>query len=141
MMRSGRLIVVVVAVLVCVPVARASDAGQGCAGPSTISALNQYCENIPSATGARPPLPGSPALAGSLSRSIVREVLRAGPQSTRRKLLRLPAGAGPIAPAPGSVGAADLWSLSLPLIVAMVAIAVGLATIAAGRRKRRPRPA
>ncbi len=147
-MRSGRVIVWVAAVLVCVPaaratgagttVARAAGAGQSCAGPPTVSALNQYCENIPAATGGRPPLPGSPALAGSLPRSIVRQLLRAGPQSTRRKLLRLPAGIPPVAP--GGAGTAEPWSLSLPLIVAVIAVALGLTAAAATRRRRRPRP-
>ena len=137
MVRTARLVVVVMA-LVCVPVARAWTPGQSCAGPPTVSALAQYCENVPSATGGRPPLPGSPALAGALPRSIVRAILRAGPQSTQRKLLRLPAGTRPVQPTGAST--ADPWGLSLPVIAALLVVGLGLAATAAARRRRPPHP-
>ncbi len=139
MVRYLRLIVVVAAALIAVPVARGAVPGQGCAGPPTVSALNQYCENIPAATGARPPLPGSPALATVLPHGIARRILKSAPDSARRKLLRLPAGARPIPP--HGAGAADPWSLSLPLVVMLLLVGLGLTATAAARRRRRPRPA
>ena len=137
---SGRRVLIgaVVALAWSAPAATASGAAS-CAGPPTTSALGQYCETIPSATGGRAPLPGSPALAPSLSRGIVHRILRSGPQSTVRKLLRLPAGSARTAP--GGTGTADAVALSLPLIVALAAVALALAATAAARRRRRPRPA
>jgi hypothetical protein len=48
-----------------VPAATAAQPGGPCSN-ATVSAQNQYCEDIPSATGGHEALPGTPALASHL---------------------------------------------------------------------------
>ncbi len=60
----------------------------GCANPAD-SALSQYCEIIPAATGGQTPQPGAPALAGALPPAIAGHLARG---AGLRALLTLPAG-------------------------------------------------
>jgi hypothetical protein len=128
-----QLTMVAAALLALAPAARAAGAGASCAGPQTISALNQYCENIPGAAGGHTPYPGAAALAGQLHGRALHG-MRSG---TRRKLLALPA-AVRLLPRPGSA-ATDALGMSMPLLLALLAVAIALGATAAHRR-RHPRP-
>lgn len=110
-----------------------------------MSAQNQYCENIPSATGNHGPQGGSPAATGpgsiaSMLPAVVRHAItRSDPLSPRRRLLalrpRLAASSPDKTRLDGS--GASVWSLSLPLVLALVAAV--LAMVLAAERKRRQR--
>ncbi|HWF56305.1 MAG TPA: hypothetical protein VG223_16825 [Solirubrobacteraceae bacterium] len=114
--------------------ALAASAGAACSGHANVSALNQYCEDIPSATGPNAPAPGTPA--AQLPASVVRRIVASDRRSPDRKLLRLPGG-GPRHPL-GAV-ASTTGSSSLLLILVLVAVAVALAAAAAARRRQRHR--
>jgi hypothetical protein len=112
--------------------------GGACAGPPSVSAINQYCEDIPSATGATTPLPGTPALQGSLPARVVRAIEHAPANSPVRRLLRLPASRRArsvlvLRPAATSSSLLALW-----LALALVAL-VALMVAAAQRRRHRQR--
>ncbi len=132
--------------------AASDQAGASCANPS-VSALNQYCENIPTATGGRTPHAGTPALGGTLPPQVTRAP---GGTSTstgsagggargssagaraRRRLLTLPA-PSTHAPLKGSVATASPSSLSLTLILVLLLIALALGGLALWRlRSHRP---
>jgi hypothetical protein len=112
----------------------------GC-GAAAGSAIHQYCEAIPSSTGGSAPRLGSPSVAKTLTRAIIRE-LNAG-AAAQRKLLTLPGAphkrhrkhairlASVTAPTTG------VWSLPLVLILVLAAIALALAAGAAERWRRR----
>jgi hypothetical protein len=118
--------------------------GSSC-GNGSVSALNQYCEQIPSATGRQTPRVGTAALGSTPAASAIgapagRAAARGRVSAAARERLRsLPAGvrAHPIA---GSVTGADIWSLSLTLILVLVALALALIALAF-HRWRRDRPA
>jgi hypothetical protein len=128
------------------PAAEAASAGNrpgASCGNGSISALDQYCEQIPAATGRQTPRVGTPAL-GSRPAAAAIGAHVAAPRgivsaAARRRLRSLPAGvrSRPIA---GSVTGADIWSLSLTLILILVALALALVAVAY-RRWRRHRPA
>jgi hypothetical protein len=104
-----------------------------------VSALNQYCENVPAATGGKPPAPGAPAVAVGLAPKIARQIASTGHQSPQRKLLTLPA-AGPTHPLQGTAQAGTGGSgVPLLLILVLAAIAVALIGTAARRRRQRLR--
>ena len=117
------------------------EPGAGCG--STSSAVNQYCEDIPSATGgsamptgtAGPP---APTLGTALPQSAARAYQRL-PATTRkraRKLLSLPAPA-PAVPVSASFTAdRSAWSLPTGLILAMLAIVAACSAAAVARRNR-----
>ncbi len=97
-----------------IAIAGAATAAGGCTS-NPASAINQYCETIPAATGAKPPVAGSPTLATALPRGIVRKInaphgsATVGTLQARRRLLTLPAPAGapqPARPHDKRVGAA-----------------------------------
>jgi hypothetical protein len=110
----------------------------GCANPAD-SALNQYCETLPSAKGPQVPGPGTPAVATTLPARLARGIARGRgrrPQD-RRALLRLPA-----APRPQlrvAFGSAEPGS-GLPLWLILALSGLALALIATGVRHRRRRP-
>jgi hypothetical protein len=121
--------------------ARASSSslpGVRCSGNGP-SALNQYCEDIPSSTGAGQAAPGLPALATTLRRRSVRALSAA---TSRRNAARR--GSLLTLPAPGSRGLIrsgpdphpDGWALFSGLIGVIVAVAFALATVALLRRRR-----
>ena len=118
----------------------AAQPGAGCGNPS--SAVNQYCEDIPSASGgSTPPAAGTPGpvLGATLPRSAVRAFghLPARTQKRARKLLSLPA-AGTSVPVTAAIGVhKSAWSLPTGVILALLAIAVGAVAVAAARRRRR----
>jgi hypothetical protein len=129
------------------PAARAAASadnrpGASC-GNGSISALNQYCEQIPAATGRQTPRVGTPALGGTPAATAIgaqgvapRGIVSA---AARRRLRSIPAAvrSHPIA---GSVTGADIWSLSVTLMLILVALALALVAVAY-RRWRRQRPA
>jgi hypothetical protein len=125
MARSARLTALLLAALIAAPAAHAAGGG-GCAGPSTVSALNQYCENIPGPTGGHSPRPGAPALAGALPPSVLHRILKAPAASTRRRLLTLPADDRTLTINGAGSAQADPLGLALPLMLAMLALGLVL---------------
>jgi hypothetical protein len=123
----------------------APQPGASCA--KTPSAINQYCENIPSATGGSLPPPGTPGpaaatLGTALPQSAVRRYqhLPAAAQKRARKLLALPAPAASV-PLSASISTRkSAWSLPTGLLVAMVAMAIAGAGAAIARHRRRTGP-
>ena|SRR5437588_8029335 len=109
----------------------------GCINPAD-SALNQYCETIPGATGAKPPTARTPVLATSLPTGLRRQIAR----GTRRVLLGLPAHQprNPV-PATSNVSKTSTSSLPLWLFLALGAVAMALTAAAVGDRRRRRRAA
>jgi hypothetical protein len=133
-------------------VAAPSSAGAvtvpGCVNPAQ-SALNQYCEVIPGASGAKPPTSGTPTLAGSLPARTVQKIARV---ADRRVLLSLPAPAkrtvvrgtsnggvaqvvrdarGSVKPASSTLPA---WLFAVLAALALVLLAATLATRRRGGR-------
>ena len=128
------------------PVSSAARPNQGCTG-GQISAVDQYCETIPAATGGHATHAGSPTLASTLGPGLVRRI-GGGPF---RGLLSLPAagrngqGNGRVT-SPGrgvarDTSQASVSSLPVPLIAILAALAILLAGLAALRRRRGNRPA
>lgn len=114
----------------------------GCGAPAG-SAINEYCDAIPTPTGGAVPRVGSPSVAKTLPPAAVNRI-NAAPAA--RNLLTLPAPARvrhrakhKRAVATASIGTAttSAWSLALTLILVLVAIALLLAAIAAERWRRR----
>jgi hypothetical protein len=154
-MRRLRNILFVVAVTLgaCISSANAATTViPGCDNPLD-SALNQYCDAIPTSVGKQPPQPGTPALSTALPG---RAVAKVNQLPNPQHLLELPAAAGPVHPtlrfsksgAQGATGGAlragptGGWSIPLWLIVIMAVLAVGLGAAAYARWQRaRPRPA
>jgi hypothetical protein len=140
------LLLPVVALLAAPPALAARHRPLGACGAPAGSAINEYCDAIPSATGGTVPHVGSPSVATTLPKPIARAI-SAGP-SAGRKLLTLPAAGKPHKPHKRKVRIASLsgpatsiWSLSLILILILAAIALGLVAIAVERRRRRTPPA
>jgi hypothetical protein len=127
--------------------ALAGRPGSACTKQS-VSALDQYCENIPSAAGPQTPLAGTPAVGNGLPPAVVHALTtRHGtiPLAVRRQLRSLPAAihhARRIGnrDSTGTVAAANIWSLSLSLILVLVGAALALLAVA-GERWRRHRVA
>lgn len=86
---------VAAAILTFPAIARAASApGSSCVAGAP-SAVNQYCEDIPSSTGSHLIVPGSPALAAVLPPGRLRQVTRTAKGSARYGLLHLPAAGKP----------------------------------------------
>ncbi len=115
----------------------------GCANPVD-SALNQYCDSIPGATGSQSPQAGTPSVASTLPRAAVNRIARVGSASGGRRarvrarhrhvLLSLPA-AGPRAALPTTRAAISGGGL-LPPWLLLTLIGVAVAMIAATLRAR-----
>jgi hypothetical protein len=132
----------VVGAVVHVGAAAAASVGGACTGPQTVSALNQYCENLPGAAGGQTPGPGTPALSSSLPPRLIRSIAKRGGAPTASKLLRLPArgprpthalGSRPSVAVPA--GHASAGSLVLPFL--LILLAIGAAIVGAARARRR----
>jgi hypothetical protein len=134
------------------PPALAARPGSACTKQS-VSALDQYCENIPSATGPQNPGAGTPAVGSALPPAVV-HALTTGhssvPLAIRRQLRALPAAVhharrhgarASAASIGGTVAAANVWSLSLTLILILAGVALALVAIAVERWRRRRHPA
>jgi hypothetical protein len=123
--------------IVGVPVAGAAQPGASCANGS--SAVDQYCENVPSANGHGTPPPGTPntapRLGTTLPQSSIRTIdrLPAKARKRARKLLSLTAPVPVRASITGSKGG---WSLPLGVIIALIAVAAAGVTAALVRRRR-----
>jgi hypothetical protein len=114
--------------------ASAKPTAGGCTS-TPVSAIDQYCEILPSATGGNAPGPGSPAVA--LPPKVAGEIAASGTRSPRRRLLTVPAASRHVA----IVGPASASSPWLLLLLIVLAILLALAAIATARWRRRPRPA
>jgi hypothetical protein len=127
--------------------AASSQPGAPCANP-TVSAVNQYCEDIPSASGPRASGPGAPILASSLPRRAAQRLAgaaagapagRVAPREARKArahvaLLSLPA-PGARVPLSGSPATNDASPFSW-LIAVLAGVALALAAAAIVRRRR-----
>jgi hypothetical protein len=124
----------------------ASRPGSACTKQS-VSALDQYCENIPSATGPQTPAAGIPAVGRGLPPTVVHALTArhsSVPLAVRRGLRALPAAVHHARrqgthDSIGTVAAANVWSLSLTLILILVGLAVALLAVAGERWRRRRR--
>jgi hypothetical protein len=118
--------------------------GRGSCGAPAGSAIAQYCESFPSATGGSQPHVGTPSVAKQLPKhdlqvlnngSAAEQHLLTIPAAKRHHVRRVRAAAGLSGPD------ASIWSLSLLMILILAAIALGLGGIAIERRRRRsPQP-
>jgi hypothetical protein len=128
----------------------ADPPGSACSKQS-VSALDQYCENIPSATGPQTPGAGTQAVGNGLPPAVARALTArrsSVPLAVRRELRALPAAArhhtrrlgkrdtGHDRQTTGTVSAANVWSLSLTLILILVGVALGLLAVATERWRR-----
>lgn len=97
---------VLLGLTLCPWVASASAASHGCAGSSgSNSALNQYCETIPSSTGAQPGAGGGHSLASTLPAATVRRITGAASGSN-------PAGTGASSAVGGGSGSRSRQAVS-----------------------------
>jgi hypothetical protein len=140
------LVALPLALVWCVSAAQAATSG--CTG-GKVSAIDEYCETIPAASGGQSPGPGSPTLGTSLPHSTAVKLARSG---KLRSLLGLPAapGNGRISHGrpsrtgrPGSeastglrtkIAAVSAQSLSVDLVLVLILIALAMIAIAAARR-------
>jgi hypothetical protein len=113
--------------------ALASRNSSGCASVP-VSAIDQYCELLPAATGGNAPTPGSPAVGTELPARIVRHI---DARPARRRLLTIPIPSRHVA----IVGPASTNSPWLLLLLVLLAILLILGAMAAARWRRRPHPA
>jgi hypothetical protein len=128
---------------------------------SGASALDQYCEVVPSSTGGQAPQAGLPTLATTLSpQSIQRIIAASGAQrvatgaqngtagrrrqrSTARHrsvLLTLPAAESRRPTSTIVASDTSLWSISGWMLGVLALLAIGLGGAAWSRRRRRPPP-
>ncbi len=143
-LRHKLILLAAAAALVACASAPVALAAGGCGGPAD-SALNQYCEQIPTAHGGQKPQVGYPQLGGVLPLAAVRRIERsaasagrahAGRAAALRALLRLPAPQHAPRPSLSQVGGS---SLPLWLILVLATCALALLLAAANRwRKREP---
>jgi hypothetical protein len=110
--------------------AAAHSPGSGCGAASAVSALNQYCEDIPGARGPSTPLPGQPSLAAARPRPILAAVKR----SHRGELLELPAADAHV-PIPAAHITFSAGTPPWSLIAILAAILLAILLIALHRRR------
>jgi hypothetical protein len=149
MTRLRNILPVVIAVTLGTCISSASAATKvipGCDNPLD-SALNQYCDAIPTPVGKQPPQPGIPALSTALPG---RTVAKVSQLQNPQQLLNLPAAAGPVhatlrftkSGGNGATGVAATagptggWSLPWWLFLIMAVLAVALAAAAYARWQR-----
>jgi hypothetical protein len=126
--------------------ALAGPPGSACTKQS-VSALDQYCENIPSATGPQTPRAGTRAVGNSLPPAVVHALTAkhsAVPLAVRRQLRALPAVVHHSRrlgnrDSTRTVSEANVWSLSLTLILVLLGVALALLALAGDRWRRRRR--
>jgi hypothetical protein len=126
--------------------AQPSQPGGPCSGPQA-SAQNQYCEDVPTATGGNGGRPAGTTTASApagtvrsaLSPSIRRALAHSPRSSARRRLLDLPASLVQerLTPPQDASG----LSVLLLLILILIAIVLALAALAWHRRRRGAAPA
>lgn len=144
-----RLVAVLAALLAqAVPAAASPRPGDPCSH-STVSAADEYCENIPSATGGHQVTVGTPALAGQLPPSMVSAIsgarasgatassARAVPKRTRAGLLRLPARSPFSLPIPRAAAHPSGWSVASGLIAGLIGVTLAMSALALIMRRRR----
>jgi hypothetical protein len=136
--RGTTITVLLVSAAGCTPALAATV--PGCANPAN-SALNQYCDSIPTTKGGRPPKVGDLALAATLPSRAATQIGRGSP--LRQKLSRLPARAGarPTGPPQQGVAKASASGLSLGLWLVLIGLTAALTAAAVADRRRRRRRA
>jgi hypothetical protein len=117
-----------------------------------VSAVNQYCENVPSATGGNQAAPGTEPLSSRLPPSALGRLLGASGRASRAAAgrngharSRKAAAASPLLglPAPSTRlpfsatrhSGANVWSLFPGLLILLAALALGLGAVAFVRRR------
>jgi hypothetical protein len=140
-MARGLVTISLTAALIAIGASPASAAFvPGCANPDN-SALNQYCEVIPSATGAHPPKAGEPATGANLPPQIVRQI-QSGP-AAQRALLHMPAAHRTLTGGAAGVQTTQVAKASasgLPgWLIALLAALVLVMVVAAAAQRRRGR--
>jgi LPXTG-motif cell wall-anchored protein len=134
MLALRRLIPLVIAIMCVAPAcALAGSAGAGCSASSSASALDQYCEDLPTSRGPSTPDAHTHALAAQLPRSVVHEITA----HHDRRLLTLPAAGRHVrlkrtSELPAAGGSSLPWWLFL--ILAAILAALVWAAIAKRRR-------
>jgi hypothetical protein len=109
----------------------------GTCGGQPASAIDQYCEVIPGATGGHGTGPGTRELASALPPRVAKRLWF---DYKHRRLLTIPAAVrihhatGAQGPAAGSVSSSSVW---WPMVVVLVLLAMLLASLDAIRRRRR----
>lgn len=134
-----RIAVVVLALSALAPLPASAATVPGCTNPAD-SALNQYCETIPSAAGAQTPRPGLPALAVRLPFRLAKQVASDAGARSRRGLLILPGPAAALHRHNGSspaISVASTSSVPVWLIVVLIAVALTLGAVATARWRTR----
>lgn len=149
-------LLVVAITAVAAPVA-AAQPGAACAGPNGASALNQYCENVPTAAGGKVPGVGSASIASTLPPAITARIKALPAGDPRRRLLSLPtaaqttaapgrdraaaSGTPPGAPGTRTVISSEIRtgpsSIAWPLVLVIALATVALLGVALVRRHRR----
>jgi hypothetical protein len=136
------LILGVCGISVATPVSASAHGSHAlCAGSPTVSALNQYCEDIPGARGGSTPVPGQPSVATSLAPRTVAKLSKSPAHSKRAELLGLPAAAQrvPIRVQQSSASIAAASASAPWLIIAILAatlLGVGLLAAALATQRR-----
>jgi hypothetical protein len=135
-----------ISVVLCAAFAGSATAARpgGPCSKHSVSAVNQYCEDIPSPKGPSTPSVGTPAIGSPAGRALIApRVLRAlqaksgrVPRRLRRKLLALPA-ATKSHPIRTPVNEANVPSTSITVILILILIAVALLLAALRRWHRR----
>lgn len=119
--------------------ARSNQPGASCGSGS--SAVNQYCENIPSANGRGTPAPGQPQtgpqLGSSLPPAAAKALHRRGARKRAHNLLLLPAPAHVSASLGGQGGGLGVPA-GVIIALALVAVTGGVAMYARSRQGRAP---
>jgi hypothetical protein len=126
-------------------VAGAAQASGGCTGRPA-SAIDQYCELVPTPTGGQPPRSRDVKLGGTLPRRLQRTLLRhpselraLGGLPARLFSPRHPAGPSGLSRAPVQDAGVSWWSITTPIVILLAAAGLGLAGWAGVEHRRRPR--
>jgi hypothetical protein len=149
MLRITRFVPLLILLAFTAAPAQAAQGVKACIGPSSASALNQYCENIPTATGGSTPgAPGTSGLGTMLPAQVSRRIQATSAGDPRRKLLAIPTSGQPHLRAGNGRNSAakvstnlsgvktDPVSIGLGLILVLVLSALALVTLAFERRRR-----
>jgi hypothetical protein len=147
-LRTSLVVILVLAGSVIPASATRAAIAPGCANPVD-SALNQYCDSIPSASGPHSPTAGTPSVATTLPRAAVARINGADSRSggtrgghararkrARRALLSLPAPGPRAALSDTRAAITGGWLLPLWLTLVLIGLAVAMIAATVGTRYR-----
>jgi hypothetical protein len=123
------------------PMAASAATVPGCTNPAE-SALNQYCETVPSPGGGQTPSSGLPSLATTLPARVDKQLTSGRGARSRRALLAVPAPASHrVNLSFPAISTAATSTFPIWLIIVLIAAALTLGGVAAARwRRHRSRP-